>query len=60
MDVNFSKISLGDFLKNPTQQGAKTIKVPQFQRKYVWTKEAINDRSRKLYEHASTLWPHDA
>ncbi len=39
MDVDFKKITLGELLKNPIQEGPKTIKVPQFQRKYVWTKE---------------------
>jgi len=39
MEVNFDKINLGELLTNPLKSGEKTLRVPQFQRKYVWSKE---------------------
>jgi len=39
MEVNFDKINLGELLTNPLKSGPMTLRVPQFQRKYVWGKE---------------------
>jgi len=39
MEVDFDKKTLGQLLKNPLDTGDIIIKIPQFQRKFVWEKE---------------------
>ena len=39
MELDVDKINLGELLTNPLKSGEKTLRVPQFQRKYVWSKE---------------------
>ncbi len=39
MDINFKRLTIADLQSNPVNTGEEFIRIPQFQRKFVWDKE---------------------